>query len=133
MFITLCYCVIDREREALHFANAGHPHAFVITASGAAERLPAMSPPLGMIDQAPAGSSRAWQPGEDLLLLFTDGVSDAQNADGIRLGEQAVLDAVCVHRSLPVTQIVDRVFDMLELHTGATPLRDDLTLLVLRS
>jgi serine phosphatase RsbU (regulator of sigma subunit) len=60
-------------------------------------------------------------------------VSDAQNADGIRLGEQGVLDAVCVHRALPVTQIVDRVFDMLELHTGATPLRDDLTLLVLRS
>jgi sigma-B regulation protein RsbU (phosphoserine phosphatase) len=77
--------------------------------------------------------SRPWAAGRDLLLLFTDGISDARNRLGARLGEQPVLDIVREYRGETPTQIVDRVFQMLALHTGDAPLRDDLTLVVLRS
>jgi serine phosphatase RsbU (regulator of sigma subunit) len=52
---------------------------------------------------------------------------------GKRLGEQIVLELVCTHRGDDPAAIVDRVFDVLRSHTGDTPLRDDLTLVVLRS
>jgi len=133
MFITLFYGVIDRERGMLHYANTGHPHAFVVSGSGALDRLPAMDPPLGMVDEAPSGASRPWTPGEDLLLLFTDGVSDARSRVGARLGEQPVLDIVSEHRAEPATAIVASVFEALDQHTGDTALRDDLTLGVVRS
>ncbi|MFL5577493.1 MAG: PP2C family protein-serine/threonine phosphatase [Gemmatimonadaceae bacterium] len=133
MFITTFYGVIDREIGELRYANAGHPHAFHVTDDGAVERLPALDPPLGMSDSPPAASARRWTSGSDLLLLFTDGISDARNRMGSRLGEQAVLDVVRQHRAESPQSIVDRVFLTLAQHTGDVPLRDDLTLVILRS
>jgi phosphoserine phosphatase RsbU/P len=133
MFISAFYGVVDRRNGELRYANTGHPHAFVIGADGAIQRLPALDPPLGMVTSAPHGSSRPWAANRDLLLLFTDGVSDARNRAGTRLGEQAVLDTVTAHRAEPTTEIVERVFSMLSQHMGDVPPRDDLTLVVLRS
>jgi phosphoserine phosphatase RsbU/P len=132
MFITLFYGVIDRERGILNYANTGHPHAFVVSGDGAVERLPALDPPLGMVDAGPCGATRGWG-GSDLLLLFTDGVSDARNRSGARLGEQPVLDIVREHRQEPAADIVEHVFAALRQHTGDAALRDDLTLVVVRS
>src|SRR5687767_8907546 len=89
MFISLFYAVVDKAAGTLRYANAGHPHAFVIHKKGRIERLPAMDPPLGMGTGSPRGASRPWN-SDDLLLVFTDGVSDARNRQGERLGEERV-------------------------------------------
>jgi sigma-B regulation protein RsbU (phosphoserine phosphatase) len=133
MFISVFYGVVDRKRGVLRYANAGHPHAFVVRASGETERLAALDPPLGMRDASLHGGVRPWASGRDLLLLFTDGISDARNRADTRLGEQAVLDTVRVHRGLPPDEIVDRVFSLLAGHTGDVPARDDRALVVLKS
>ncbi len=133
MFIAVFYGVVDRLRGELHYANAGHPHAFVISADGRVQRLPALDPPLGMVDGSPTSAVREWASGSDVLLVFTDGISDARNGADERLGERAVLDTVVQHRTRPVTEIVERVFETLAQHTGGLPPRDDLTLVVLRS
>jgi phosphoserine phosphatase RsbU/P len=133
MFITVFYGVVDRVRGELRYANAGHPHAFIVRGSGDVERLPALNPPLGLGGGAPSGAARPWSRSEDLLLLFTDGVSDARNRNDVRLGEQAVLDTVREHRGLPPAEIVDRIHERVASHIGDVPLRDDLTLVVLRS
>ena len=133
MFISVFYGVIDRKAKKLHYANTGHPHAFVIDRAGTMERLPALDPPLGMVNDSPKVAERDWAGGTDLLVLFTDGISDARDRLGKRLGEQVVLDLVCGHRAEEPAVIVDRVFDVLRSHIGDTPLRDDLTLVVLRS
>ncbi len=133
MFITVFYGVVDRMRGELRYANAGHPHAFIVRGDGETERLPALDPPLGMGGDAPAGATRPWKPQEDLLVLFTDGVSDARNRADARLGEQAVLDTVREHRERAPTEIVDRILERVAAHMGDVPSRDDLTLVVLRS
>ncbi|HEU4632146.1 MAG TPA: GAF domain-containing SpoIIE family protein phosphatase [Gemmatimonadaceae bacterium] len=133
MFISAFYAVVDRERRELRYANTGHPHAFVIGTDGTVTRLPALDPPLGMVDDAPQAAVRPWRKGEDLLVLFTDGISDARDRRGRRLGEAPVLETVVALRDRATDEIVDRVFDVLALHTGDTPRRDDLTLVVLRS
>jgi sigma-B regulation protein RsbU (phosphoserine phosphatase) len=133
MFISGFYAVVDRDARLLRYANTGHPHAFVIRADGTVDRLRAIDPPLGMVDEPPGAASRQWDSGLDLLVLFTDGISDARDRRGRRLGEQVVLDTVVTHRTAAPAEIVDRVFEVLTLHTGDTPLRDDLTLIVTRS
>lgn len=132
MFISLFYGVVDRNAGRLRYANAGHPHAFVIPKSGKVERLPALDPPLGMGTALPSGSSRPWTTG-DMLLLFTDGVSDVRNRQGERLGEEKVVDLARRHREEEPAKIVDRIFDLLDQHTGDTQRRDDLTIVALRS
>ncbi len=133
MFITVFYGVIDPTVGVLRYANTGHPHAFVITADGTVSRLPALDPPLGMTTGRPDGASRPWRRGSDLLLLFTDGVSDAQNDAGVRLGEQPVLDIVLQHRTEPTAMILDRVFEALSAHVGESPRPDDLALVIVRN
>jgi phosphoserine phosphatase RsbU/P len=132
MYLSAFYGVVDRAAGTLCYANAGHPHAFVLGAEGPPERLAAMDPPIGMVPLAAATAERSWHPG-DLLVLFTDGISDARGPDGERLGEARALDTIQRHRALPPDQILERVFEDLQQHTGDGPRRDDLTLVLLRS
>ena len=133
MFISAFYGVIDRKQGLLRYANTGHPHAFIVAENGFIERLAATDPPLGMVDTPPTAVSRPWNRGKDLLLLFTDGVSDARNRLDVRLGEQAVLDIVRRLRAERADVILERVLDALDQHVGEALRRDDLTLVVLRS
>jgi sigma-B regulation protein RsbU (phosphoserine phosphatase) len=133
MFITVFYGVIDPAAGALRYANTGHPHAFIISADGTVSRLPALDPPLGMTTGRPDGASRPWRRGSDLLLLFTDGVTDARNDAGVRLGEQPVLDIVAKHRHEPTATILEHVFDALRAHVGESERPDDLALVIARA
>jgi sigma-B regulation protein RsbU (phosphoserine phosphatase) len=133
MFITAFYAVIDIAAGTLRYANAGHPHAFRVDGKGFAERLSATSAPLGMTEGAPPLAERPWVAGEDLLVLFTDGIADARNRKGIRLGEPKILDLVTEYRTEHPKTIVERVFEALRKHAGEGAQKDDLTLVVLRA
>lgn len=133
MFITVFYGIVDRDAGTLWYANTGHPHAFVFRADCTIQRLPALDPPLGMVDDAPSRQSVPWTSGEDLLVLFTDGISDAANKAGEHLDEQPILDLIAKHRHEEPATIVNRVFDVINKFTNDVPLRDDLTLVILRS
>jgi phosphoserine phosphatase RsbU/P len=132
MFITLLYAVVDREAGVIRYANAGHPHAFIVRASGEVERLPATDPPLGMVPVGPATQSAEWDPAGDVLLLFTDGVSDARDVMGDRLGEHPVIDVTVRYRAESAAHILDRIFTLVNGHAHDSRLRDDLTVVVLR-
>jgi sigma-B regulation protein RsbU (phosphoserine phosphatase) len=133
MFISIFYGVVDPAKARLAYANTGHPHAFVISQEGTITRLSAVNPPLGMLDEIPQTASLSWIQGKDLLVLFTDGISDARNFSDERLGEERVMELIRENRENDTKVIVDRVFKMLEVHTRSVPSRDDLTLVVLRS
>ncbi len=133
MFITSFYGVIDPRAGKLYYANTGHPHAFVVCADGRVERLLALDPPLGMSEATPSATSRDWKRGEDLLLLFTDGIGDARNRQDVRLGEEPVLETVAQHRHELPSAIADHVLAVLDAHTGDVTRRDDVTLVIVRS
>jgi sigma-B regulation protein RsbU (phosphoserine phosphatase) len=133
MFLSLCYVVIDPERNELRYANTGHPHAFVVAADGTIDRLTATDPPLGLGSEAPRLSRRAWHRDSDLLILFTDGVSDARDDRGRVLGEARVLDVVKARRAESPQRVVDGVFALVEGHMGRVTPEDDQALVVLRS
>lgn len=131
MSLSLFYAVSDREHRVLRYANAGHPHAFVLRADGAAERLGATAPPLGLGDNTDfTGASTTWARGEDSLVLFTDGVADAVDETGERFGEERVLACVRGARPQGSRAAVDAVFAALRSHPGAP---DDRSVLVLNA
>ena len=114
MFISIFFGVIDHTSGRLRYANTGHPHAFVIDADGKTDRLHADSPPLGLTDETPAAESVPWQKGKNLLVLFTDGIVDARNAEGIRIGEAAVLETIVANRGKTPAMIVESRLRALE-------------------
>jgi len=133
MFITAFYGVIDPARGELTYANTGHPHAFHLPHDEDFVRLEASDPPIGMTENLPATVSRVWIPKRDLLVLFTDGVSDARNRAGEALGETRVLEAIRAHRDAEPSEILARVMEVVDEHTGGAPRRDDLTVVLARS
>jgi sigma-B regulation protein RsbU (phosphoserine phosphatase) len=132
MFMTICYAVIDTRAGTVTWCNAGHPHAFVVHADGSLTRLSATDPPLGLADDAPHAASSAWLQ-DDLLVLFTDGIPDARNAQKRRLNEAPVMEVVKARRAEAPWRIVDGVFALVEGHMGEVPPRDDQALVVLRT
>ncbi|UCD23394.1 MAG: SpoIIE family protein phosphatase [Gemmatimonadota bacterium] len=132
MHLALFYGVADRQSGVLRYSNAGHPHAFMMRAGGERERLAATSPPLGLADvNAIAAKSTEWQKGEDLLVLFSDGVADAVDGEGARFGEEQILDLVEANRESPAATIVDVVAAAVSDFSGSVT--DDRTILILRA
>ncbi|HKS07550.1 MAG TPA: GAF domain-containing SpoIIE family protein phosphatase [Gemmatimonadaceae bacterium] len=134
MYLTLCYTVIDPSKGQLRYANLGHPHAFVVRANGTTERLLAHEPPLGLDMVAKVDATTVpWKAGKDLLVLFTDGVSDARDRDDKKLGERRVLDEIIARRADDAADIVEHVIGIVKQHEGNVERRDDLTLVVVRA
>jgi sigma-B regulation protein RsbU (phosphoserine phosphatase) len=132
MFLTVFYGVIDPAAGVLTYANAGHPHAFAIRKDGTPERLTATDPPLGFAGPDSYGEeSVVWSEQEDLLFLFTDGLSDTLPTRGLKNGESQVLDAVIEYRFRRPTEIIEALFE-LSPDAHLSTLGDDRTALVVR-
>lgn len=132
MFLTVFYGVIDAKAGTLTYSNAGHPHAFVLRKDGTNERLPATDPPVGFAGPDSFSEERvAWSAKDDLLLLFTDGLSDALPTRGLRNGEAQVLDAAVQARFKDPAEIIDALF-ALSSDAVLSALGDDRTALVVR-
>jgi phosphoserine phosphatase RsbU/P len=133
MFLTLCYAVADPPKGTLTYANAGHPHAFLVSTErgGVVRRLEATRPPLGLGD---GGAERVvpFQRGKAILCLFTDGLADARGPSGDRFGEPRVLSHVINLRHRPARHILEAVFTDIAAFTGGVPANDDRTLVLIK-
>ncbi|HYW06739.1 MAG TPA: SpoIIE family protein phosphatase [Longimicrobium sp.] len=109
MYLTLFYGVIDPAARTLTYSNAGHSHAFRV-GDGEPQRLAATDLPLGMVDlNSYSENSVEWEPGRDLLFLFTDGLSDALGAGEIQ-GERLLLEEVLARRSSSCAEMIEHLF-----------------------
>ncbi len=132
MYLSLFYGILDPKKGKLTFANAGHPHAFVIHQDGSAERLLATDPPVGIAGPGSYGETTIpWNTGSDLLLLFTDGLSDTLATGEHGNGEKAVLAAAVAGRSGAPAELVEQLFQRAADASPTVP-ADDITALVLR-
>jgi sigma-B regulation protein RsbU (phosphoserine phosphatase) len=111
MYMSLCYVVLDPERGALRYANAGHPHAWRIGLDGTS-RLEALGPPLGIAEfDAHASRELPWRRGTDTLLLFTDGLSECLRTE--RLWSDDLLTAIARDGAEESSgRILERLFDL---------------------
>src|SRR5215218_7084976 len=110
MYLTLFYGVIDPAEGTIAYANAGHSHAWRVPAEGEPQRLTVTDPPFGIVDRSTYGEATApWEAERDLLLLFTDGLSDALERGEVE-GERVLIEEVVRLRARPADEIVRRLF-----------------------
>jgi sigma-B regulation protein RsbU (phosphoserine phosphatase) len=132
MFLSVFYGVIDPAAGVLSYSNAGHPHAFAIRDDGAFERLTATDPPVGFAGaDSYSEEAVAWQSGTDLLLLFTDGLSDTLPTRNLKNGETQVVETAVMNRFRKPAEIIGALFD-LSSDAQRSALADDRTALVVR-
>jgi len=95
------------------------------------DRLGRTGIPLGVMESAVWGQKIARLTSGDLLLLYTDGVTEAQDRYGDFFGEGRLMDALRAQRDRPVSQVLDGVIEALNRFTGDAPRQDDRALVVL--
>ena len=133
IFVTAFYAVLEPEIGRLRFVNAGHgPPMLLSSLKGKpVDRLGRTGIPLGVMESAVWGQKIARLTSGDLLLLYTDGVTEAQDRYGDFFGEGRLMDALRAQRDRPVSQVLDGVIAALNRFTGDTPRQDDRALVVL--
>jgi sigma-B regulation protein RsbU (phosphoserine phosphatase) len=131
-FITFFFSVLDSTTGELRFANAGHNPPIVVRASGEAEMLEGGGPVLGILPIAPYGECRmALAPG-DMLVLYSDGVTEATDVNYNEFGEDRFIEVLRQNRGLPAAGIVEAVNSALAAFAAGAPQADDITLVVAR-
>ena len=133
MFLTVFYAVVDPKVGRIAFANAGHPHAFLVsTRTGRAVRLEATRPPLGLATAPGEDAVLTWAQREAIICLFTDGVAEALGIHEERFGEDRVLGHVARMKDRPAREILEAVHADLAGFTGGAPPADDRTVVILK-
>ncbi|TMI79948.1 MAG: HAMP domain-containing protein [Bacillati bacterium ANGP1] len=131
-FVSLFYGILNPRDGTLLFASAGHLPPLMVRAADAGPRL--LEAP-GLLLGVEPGTTYAMSetrigPG-DLLLLFTDGITEARNAAGEQFGEQRISELLATLRDAPLDEVADRVMDAVASWSGNGP-ADDQTVVAAR-
>lgn len=129
-FATLFYVEVEHHSGQVRWLNAGHNPAFVIRAGGV-ERLAASSLPVGMMDQSPYREGAcALEPG-DVLLAYSDGLTEATNGIGEEFGVPRLEAVLAGLRGLSASAAGARVLAEVDRYLAGQRVGDDLSLVVL--
>jgi len=131
-FITFFFSVLDAATGELRFANAGHNPPILVRASGQAEMLEGGGPVLGILPMAPYSERRAQLARGDMLVLYSDGVTEATDTQQNEFGEERFVRVLQQNRHLPTAAIVEAVNRALTQFAAGAPQHDDITLVVAR-
>ncbi len=133
MFVTVFYAELDTRSGALCFANGGHNPPLRVTAAGAVsvlERSAGIA--LAVMPDMPFAERRiALAPG-DRVILFTDGVTEAFDANGAMYGDDRLAAAVGGPQDAPARTSLDGLLADVARFADGAPQSDDITVLVLR-
>ncbi|MFA5332253.1 MAG: SpoIIE family protein phosphatase [Methanoregula sp.] len=134
MFVTLFYAVLDAQEMTLNYVNAGHNPPLLLQDGAVAVRLlKAKGIALGVIDEVDLQSVKVNLKPGDVLVLYTDGVTEAINSKEEEFGEERLLRVITENRSRPAQEIMDRILAAITAFAGDQPQFDDITLMVLRA
>jgi len=129
-FITFFFSVLNAATGELAYANAGHNPPILVRANGDAEMLEGGGPVLGILSIAPYSEMHAQLDHGDMLVLYSDGVTEANNAAYDEFDEERFIEVLKAHRTLPATEIVQAVIQAVTEFAAGAPQADDITLLV---
>jgi sigma-B regulation protein RsbU (phosphoserine phosphatase) len=130
-FVTAFYGVVTAD-GTLEYCNAGHNPPFLLQQSGV-RRLETGGTVLGLFDTGAYDTGHERLMPDDLLVLFSDGVTEAENQAGDEYGDDRLASCLAEAGRRPATEIVDAVQRSLAAFCGDAAARDDVTVMVLRT
>jgi len=131
-FITMFYSVVDPGTGELAYVNAGHNPPFLIRADGKIDKLPSdgtvlcILPELGY-EQKPQSLGQ-----DDLLAIYSDGLTEFENAEGEEYGEDRLAEFIASQRHLPAQEIIEATMDDIRTFSDGGEAADDVTLVIVR-
>jgi serine phosphatase RsbU (regulator of sigma subunit) len=133
LFISMFYLNYNAEVGKLAFASAGHnPPVVWRGASETCEWLDAEGMILGVKRKVIFEENLIQLNPGDILLLYTDGITEAANPAGEFFGEDRLCALLKENRTVPPQELIDNLLEQIRLFVGAESFVDDITLVVMR-
>ena len=115
----------------MRYANCGHLHGLLLRSDGALDRLQTTATVLGFFDDWTCAIGEHALHSGDLLVLYTDGVTESFDASGDEFGEERLLDGLRRGRDLPAQALLDSIVDEVRRFSPHEQY-DDITMIVAR-
>ncbi len=131
-FVTLFYAEVDPLTGSLSFINAGHNPPLIAHAEGTLEQLGAGGLPLGIMPDAVYREGRTQLQVGDVLVAYSDGVTETQNPKGEEFGTARLEQVITQNIDRSAAGIRDKIEAALSTFAQGTPAVDDITLLIVK-
>lgn len=131
MYATMFYGVLNASGD-FNFVNAGHTCPFVVRGDGSVQRLEVPNFPLGLFPAIVYEAGETHLDPGDLVLLFSDGLTDAQDLTGDLFGESRLTGVAKECARLAAADVSEKILKSVGTFVGPAPPSDDLTLVVVR-
>ena len=132
-FTTAFLAEYDPVNRTVHYINAGHNNPILRRASGQVERLDIGGLPFGILPETKYESATVTLAPGDWLVIFTDGLIEAENSRQEDYGEPRLLSAIAAATSATPAEMLKRLMAEVDVFVGATPQHDDVTCLLLKA
>jgi phosphoserine phosphatase RsbU/P len=131
-FVTLFYAELDPESGALSFLNAGHNPPLIVHSAGTVEQLASGGLPLGIKPDAEYREGRTQLQRGDVLVVYSDGVTEAMSPAGEEFGATRLYEVVSRNIEASAAGIRDRIESSLTKFSQGTSAADDITLVIVK-
>ncbi len=133
MFVTVFYGIYDFNTGMIDFTNAGHNPPYILHADGSVEMLKSeCNLVLGAVEGIPFKNESLQLEKGDALVMYTDGVTEAENIDHHQFGETRLEETLAKLKGTTSEEIVTTINAHVKEFAGEAPQSDDITLLVIR-
>ena len=132
-FTTAFLAEYDPAHRTFHYINAGHNNPILRRAGGQIERLDVGGLPFGIMPEVSYESAQATLAPGDWLIIFTDGLVEAENSRQEEYGETRLLAAIDAAQSTEPEEMLRRLVFELDAFVGTTPQHDDVTCMLLKA
>jgi sigma-B regulation protein RsbU (phosphoserine phosphatase) len=132
MFVTVFYGILDPVVGTFMYSNAGHAPPYLLSAQsgGAIQTLRRTGLPLGILEEVTWEQRTVQIASGDALVLYSDGVTDAEDGKGMFFGHDRLLEILGANRGRSALDVQDALMAEVHRFVGDAPQFDDLTLMV---
>jgi sigma-B regulation protein RsbU (phosphoserine phosphatase) len=131
-YATLFYGVLDTREHSLYYCNAGHNPPFIFRKGGGPERLEVGGTVVGCFGATDYSDATVEIRPGDVLVLYSDGVTEAMNDRGEEFGERGLADVIISSIDDPAESILLKLIEMARAHGGQAAPGDDMTVIVVK-
>ena len=131
-YVTAFFSTLDAKTGEMIYLNAGHCYPLLLRASGDVERLVEGGAVVGMLAELTLGAGKTKLEQGDVLVLYTDGLSETTNPDGEEFEDAGIVKVLRSCRGKLSREIMARLVSSVRLYAAEAGLADDLTLMVVQ-
>jgi sigma-B regulation protein RsbU (phosphoserine phosphatase) len=131
-FITFFYALLDPVTGALEYSNAGHNYPLLLRSDGRVETLTGSGLVMGIFPAVHYEIKKTTLEPGDLLVLYSDGVTEATNSAEVEFGEKGLAEFLASQKAVGCEDVVNELVEHMRKWRGTTAFADDFTVVLVR-